>query len=101
MIRRSLKKIIQWIMEQESESELRELRLGSVRDIDKNAISRHSNNHISFNMYTANGGHVIECTTINRTTERHVSALYIIPESENFEKNLGEIITIERLKICH
>lgn len=97
MIRRTLKKFIHWIMTPEQE----EVRLGAV-DVDiKGSPLRYANNHITFNMYTANGGHVVECTTVIKDTERRASSLYIIPESENFEKNLGEIITIERLKICH
>lgn len=97
MIRRTLKKIVQWIMKDTLSGP--ELRLS--KDVDRVSSLRHSNDYISFNVYTANGGHVIECTTINRDTERHTSRLYVVPESENFEKNLGEIITLERLKTCH
>ena len=101
MIRRTLKKIVQWIMK----DTLNGPALRMPKDVDKVSSVRHYNNHISFNVYTANGGHVIECTTIiraiDRDTDQQTSRLYIIPESENFEKNLGEIITLERLKTCH
>jgi len=101
MIRHTLKKIVQWAMKDTPN----EPALRLVKDRDSVSSVRHYNNHISFNVYTANGGHVIECTTIirdiDRDTDRHASRLYIIPENENFEKNLGEIITLERLKTCH
>ena len=54
---------------------------------------------MSFTMYNATGGTVIEFRGHNRRSEEQVYELHIIPEGGNFTEELAKIITMCRLRL--
>ena len=53
------------------------------------------NHKVSINIYGAQGGYIVE---IGRGGYGNESDLHIIPESEDFDRALGKIITQHQLK---
>ena len=53
------------------------------------------NHKVTINIYGAQGGHIVE---IGRSGYGSESDLHIIPESEDFDRALGKIITHHQLK---
>ena len=96
MIKKTLKKCIQWIMSDHIES---------MRERENTAVPKSTHYHkmlrgnsMNFHMYAAVGGTVIEAKCYNEKTDVDETRMYVIPEGEEFEKTLSEIVTLERLK---
>jgi hypothetical protein len=94
MIKKTLKRCVQWIMSDH------------IEHIRQNTAVPKSNhyhkvlhgNSMNFHMYAAVGGTVIEAKIYNEKLDQNESRMYVIPEGQNFEKTLSEIVTLERLK---
>jgi len=56
---------------------------------------------MTFNLYAAQGGSVIETHIYDEKTDRVNNTLYVIPEGGSFGTTLEEIVTLERLKAWH
>lgn len=52
----------------------------------------------AFTMYPARGGIVIQTVTYDEHTDRNITSLHVIPEDEDLDVALANIITIESLK---
>lgn len=61
-------------------------------------IPRIEGNGMTFTVYRANGGHVIETRTYNRKTDESDHSLHIITEDKDLGAELGQIITFEALR---
>ena len=53
---------------------------------------------VSFNLYSANGGHVVELRNYDEKSDRHKNSLHIIPHDKDLGEALNHIITYEALK---
>jgi hypothetical protein len=52
----------------------------------------------SFNLYSANGGHVVELRHYDEKSDRMKNALHIVPHDKDLGEALNHIITYEALK---
>lgn len=53
---------------------------------------------VTFTMYSANGGTVIELRNYDEKSDRHHNVLHVIPSDKDIGEELGKIITYEALK---
>jgi hypothetical protein len=53
---------------------------------------------VSFTLYAANGGTVVELRDYDHNTDRNINTLYIIPSEKDLGEQLGHIVTMEALK---
>lgn len=51
-----------------------------------------------FNLYSANGGHVVELRHYDEKTDRMKNSLHIVPHDKDLGESLNHIITYEALK---
>jgi hypothetical protein len=52
----------------------------------------------SFNLYSANGGHVVELRNYDEKSDRIKNSLHIVPHDKDLGEALNHIITYEALK---
>lgn len=67
--------------------------LGSNATIDQ--LDDHSN--LSFTVYSANGGKIIQIKNYNQATDSWKSTLYVITNLENLGDEIAQILTVESL----
>jgi hypothetical protein len=60
--------------------------------------SNFSSQGMSFTIYLASGGYVLEYSTYNEKTDRHDLALHIIPSDQDMGQGIAHIITLEMLR---
>jgi hypothetical protein len=53
---------------------------------------------VTFTLYTANGGHVVELRNYDEKTDRVKNSLHIVPHDKDLGEALNHIITYEALK---
>ena len=53
---------------------------------------------LSIQLFKAIGGRIVVFNNYNEKTDRHVRTTYIITDEQEFEKELGKIITLESLR---
>lgn len=53
---------------------------------------------VTFTLYKANGGHVVELRDYDPQTDRHVTSLHLVPTDKDMGESLNHIITYEALK---
>lgn len=58
----------------------------------------HSTRRISFNLYSANGGMVIETNRYDNVKDRQIPGLYVIHSNAELGEEISKIITMERLR---
>jgi hypothetical protein len=63
-----------------------------------NRIDSPRGGRMSFNVYKAQGGHVIEFTTYDERTDNHSHSLHLINDNDDFSETLGKIVFMETLK---
>ena len=51
-----------------------------------------------FNLYSANGGHVVELRNYDEKSDRMKNSLHIVPHEKDLGESLNHIITYEALK---
>ena len=66
-------------------------RLVSRSDID-------SEDGLSITVRSAIGGRIVTFRQYDRKTDRHNHRLYIVPEDQDFERELGKMITLESMR---
>lgn len=67
----------------------------------KNAVSRGrtlDSRGMSFTIYTASGGHILEYTSYDEKTDRHHQALHVIHPDQDLGQGISHIITLEMLR---
>ena len=55
--------------------------------------------NLSFNLYKANGGFVLECNRYDEKMDRHFSELYMVNDEDDFGKQVSQAITMESMKL--
>lgn len=55
-------------------------------------------NGLSFTLYKAVGGHILESRAYNPRTDNHDGTLYMIYEDEDFAKQVAQAIMLESMK---
>lgn len=55
-------------------------------------------NPLNITLYNAVGGRIVKFHSYNRKTDQMYETTYIIPSDEDFEKALGQFITLEAIK---
>jgi hypothetical protein len=63
----------------------------SLSDID-------SEDGLSITVRSAIGGRIVTFRHYDRRTDRHNHKLYIVPEDQDFERELGKMITMESMR---
>lgn len=53
---------------------------------------------VTFQIYSATGGTVLELRDYDPATDRHYNALHVIPAEQDLGQAIGHIITLEALK---
>jgi hypothetical protein len=105
MIRKTLRKVIAWAMREREDDELEVVSSKHLRR--RNIVTTSGDSEylrsqsMSFNLYAAEGGTVIETNFYDDKTDRQTHRLYLIAEGEDFTNSLGQIISMERLKSWH
>ena len=69
-----------------------------VNSISKIRVGELRTNSISFQIYPARGGTVIETLQYDQKTDRHIPHLYVISEGEDFTQTLGQIVSMEQIR---
>lgn len=54
---------------------------------------------LSFALYKAVGGHILETKVYNHRTDRHEGTLYMIHEDDDFAKQVAQAIMLEQMKL--
>ena len=85
------RKIILWLQDDELELVESTGRPVRERDIVKQ-------NGLSFTLYKAVGGHVLETRVYNSRTDNHEGTLYMIHDDEDFSKQVAQAIMLESMK---
>ena len=65
-------------------------RISSVQEINSNGMT--------FTVYRANGGHIIEHRVYDKRTDRTTNGLHIITDDKDLGEEIGKIITYEQLR---
>lgn len=104
MIRNLFKKFIVWAMHEHDDEAIAEPRPYKRR---RNSVTiaggsdSLNSTGMTFHLYAAEGGTVIETSFYNEKNDRTEHRLYIIPEGEDFTATLGQIVSMERIKSWH
>lgn len=53
---------------------------------------------VTFTLYTANGGHVVELRNYDDKTDRFKNSLHVVPHEKDLGEAINHIITYEALK---
>jgi hypothetical protein len=53
---------------------------------------------VKFNIFKANGGRIIETQRTDKTTNRTITGLYVIPDDAELGREIDKIFTMEALK---
>ena len=95
-----------WSMPQEADKE--EIGLIMTGSKRQNTIRANPSRHdssgelesrgVSFNLYSANGGHVVELRNYDEKADRMKNSLHIVPHDKDLGESLNHIITYEALK---
>jgi len=59
---------------------------------------RFSTHGMTFTIYAANGGHVVEFRSYDPSTDRSFSSMHVIPEDQEFSDTISKIVTLECLR---
>jgi len=65
----------------------------------RNSPSLNNDRGISFKVYKATGGTIIETSFYDRQKDREITSLHVITEDKDIGVELGKIITMETLKL--
>ncbi len=57
-----------------------------------------SDSDLTFKIYSATGGHVMDFRRYDKRTERYESQLYVIPKEEDMGERVARIVNLEMLK---
>jgi hypothetical protein len=80
---------------QDTEMNTVKVRRGTA--ISTGATELHSRG-VTFTLYKANGGHVVELRDYDPQTDRHANSLHLVPSDKDMGEALNHIITYEALK---
>lgn len=87
------KLVIKWVNEDRWEKSADQPVLVSS---GSNQLSRHDG--MSFNVYSANGGHIVQFNMYDRKRDQNDNTLHIIRAEDDFAESLAKIVTLEKLR---
>ena len=96
-MRKLLKKFIRWVMEEKDDFNIK-LKSKELSCMPEPSGLPHHRVGMSFHLYPASGGTVIEVRNRDHKTDELHTTLYVIPEGDDFTQTLGQIVSLERLK---
>lgn len=53
---------------------------------------------LNIQVHSANGGKIVTFRRYDRKTDRNNNSVYIIPDDQDFERELGKLITLESMR---
>jgi hypothetical protein len=89
MLRKWLRR---WLNEESKYGDIHEVVAGPVPS------NRPSREGLSFTLYPAVGGHVLETRCYDQKTDRHIGTLYMIDGEGDFADQVAKSITLEMMK---
>jgi hypothetical protein len=92
MIRKQLNNIINWAQNYGTVSVNRENLLETRSDTTIGAQG------MTFTLYSANGGHVVEYRSYDTKSDERINNLHIINSGEDMGERIGQIVTLELLR---
>ena len=72
--------------------------LNSLGSLSNNEFILDRERAVKFNIFTANGGRIIETQQTDKTTNRTITGLYVIPDDAELGREIDKIFTMEALK---
>ncbi len=103
-LRKIIKNLVEWSYRGDADSGTEVTYRDTVLAKSAYPMPPHANNDLSgynngttFTIYNANGGTVIQTTTVDPRTDRMFTKLYVIPEGQDLGEELGLILTREAL----
>lgn len=94
-----LKKIVlKWVNEDRFSDYGNEVKASRGSSAVQSLTSLSRNDGMSFTVYSANGGHIVEFSMYNRKTDRTENNLHIIRAEDEFADSLAKIVTLEKLR---
>ena len=107
-MKKLIKKFIVWAMRDNDDNRVDDdvpMAIGANRPRRRNQVTASDqglrSNGMTFFVYAAEGGTVIETSFYNDKEDRNDNRLYIIPDGEDFTSTLGQIVSMERIKSWH
>lgn len=95
MIRRFIRRVVRWANE-EVEVHANKVAIGYDQPRASSDINTES---MTFRLFPAQGGTVIEVTHTDNHHGRQNTKLYLIDERDDFTESISKIVTLERLKV--
>ena len=97
--RAKIMKLRRWILKWLSTTEDDSAKYGTIREIVSSAPrSSPSREGLNFVLYSAVGGHVLECRNYDRRTDTNNSTLYMVHEDQDFAEQVAKSIMLEMMK---
>lgn len=72
---------------------------GAIKAARLTTASEDWSNGLNITVNNANGGRIVQFRSYNNKTDRTNTTVYVIPESEDFNKELGKLITLESMRL--
>jgi len=57
-----------------------------------------SDGGLTIRLYKANGGRIVNFNHYDRKTDRNYNSVYIVTDEQDFERELGKMITMESMR---
>lgn len=92
------RKLRQWLNDDNEDAWNSTLRHGVVKARRSNGDDINSNDGINITLRYAVGGRIVTFRTYDNKLDRDNYKLYVIPEDQDFEVELGKIITMESMR---
>lgn len=89
-------KLRNWLSEQDAPEEVYASTKSANRLISRSDID--SEEGLSITVRSAIGGRIVTFRHYDRKTDRSNHKLYIVPEDQDFERELGKMITMESMR---
>jgi hypothetical protein len=102
MIKKTIRKFINWAFDEDRDVDEK---MSSGRLRRRNMVTESTDylrsQGMSFTLYAAEGGTVIETSFYDSKADRNDHRLYLIPQGDDFNNTLGQIVSMERMKSWH
>ena len=91
-------KIIKWARNDRELAIPTDIMSGNSRGNRITSVQEINSNGMTFTVYRANGGHIIEHRVYDKRTDRTTNGLHIITDDKDLGEEIGKIITYEQLR---
>lgn len=92
-------KLRNWLLKNDASDEPDEV-IGTVRATARVRASDafDADNGLTMRVYKAHGGKIVSFNHYDRKTDREQRSVYIITDEQDFERELGKMITLESMR---